>query len=216
MTKRRGFLASTVGVVVALSGCAATGGELEFSSNPAAFADDAVDEAGYEQVSQEPVVEERQVEAGGTERDVTVTNHLTQYERSVSVGDQERPLAFALTFTTPSISFAGQEYNPVSDWGPTEIVENTEDTIEDRIDGEVRDVSEAGERSATVLGTETNVTVLDVTATVDGTNVQFRVPVTKVRHEGDFVLVATMYPERLASEERSRAETLLRNVEHEE
>ncbi len=214
MMRRRAFLASTVGVAAALSGCAATQEEFEFSSAPAAFAADAVGEAGYERVGQEEVVEERQIEAGGTERDVTVTNHLTQYERSVSVRDQERTLVFGLVFTTPSISFVGQEFNPVSNWDAAEIVEKTSAMIEDQVDGEIRDVSEVDELSMTVLETETDVTVLGVTAAAEGTDIQYRVPVAKVQHEGDFVLVATMYPERLRDEERPRAETLLRNVEY--
>ena len=214
MTRRRAFLASTVGVAAALSGCAATQEEFEFSSAPAAFAAAAVDEAGYERVSQEEVVEERQIEAGGSERDVTVTNYLTQYERSVSIRDQERTLVFGLVFTTPSISFVGQEFNPVSDWDAAEIVENTAAMIEDQIDGEIRDISEVDERTMTVLETETDVTVLGVTVAAEGTDIQYRVPVAKVQHEGDFVLVATMYPEQFREEERPRAETLLRNVEY--
>lgn len=213
---RRRFIAGAFGVVAGLAGCSSLNQEeFEFTAAPGQFAADAVEETGYEKLEQQEIVEERTVDVGDQERDVTVTNYATPYKREVDLGGQSRTLGAALVFTSPSISFVGQEFNPVANWSLSKIVENARDQIESELEGSgFSDVSKSEERSATVLGEETTVGVFEAVTDVEGTEVTLRMPVTRVKHEGDFVVVAAAYPKQLADEERPRAERLFGNVEH--
>ncbi|MEZ3143426.1 DUF6517 family protein [Halobaculum sp. MBLA0143] len=217
MLARRTVL--TVGVVamLLLTGCAATQEEFSFESAPATVADDAVSEAGYESTGgPETLTVNRTVDAGGQQRDVTVTNYVTAYTRSVQIGGQQRTLAGAAVFTTPSISLVGQEFNPIADQSNRQLVQRARNRVQGRIDGNrIRDVSFVENRSATVLGRETTVGVFSGTTTVQGVEVVLRIHVTRVKHDGDFVLVAGAYPQTLAADERPRLETVFGAVEHE-
>ena len=218
MLARRTML--TVGVVamLLLAGCAATQEEFSFESTPATVSDDALSEAGYESTGgPEALTVNRTVNAGGQERDVTVSNYVTAYTRNVQVAGQERTLAGAAVFTTPSISFVGQEFNPIADQSNQQLVQQARNRVQGQIDGgQIRDVSFVENRSATILGEETTVGVFSGTTTVQGVEVELRIHVTRVKHDGDFVLVAGAYPEALAGDERPRLETVFGAVEHEE
>ncbi len=214
MVRRRRVLA-TVGVLAGLSGCEATQEEFEFESEPGAFSEDATDDAGYEELEQERIVEERVVEVGGEDRDVTVINYAQPYRREVSVGGDERTLAAAAVFTTPSISFVGQQYNPIADESPRELLDRARGRIEDQIDGgEIRDISKESERSASILDTDTTISVFEAVTELDGAELTLRIHLTKLKHEGDFILLAGGFPKQLSDDERPRLETLLNNVEH--
>lgn len=214
MMGRRKLLA-TMGIAVGLAGCSADQDEFMFSSEPGSFASSAVDEAGYEELDQREIEENREVEVGGSTRDVTVTNYAQPYRRDVSVGGEERTLAAAAVFTTPSISFVGQQYNPIADESPRELIDRARGRIEEQIDsGELRDISKESERSLTTLDTDTTVAVFEAVTELDGGPITLRIHITKLKHEGDFVLLAGGFPKQLSSEERPRLERLFTNVEH--
>ena len=217
MVGRRAVLTS-IGVAITggLAGCAATQDEFEFASEPGAVADSAVEEASYEELEREEIVETRTVEAGGSTRDVTVTNYAQPYKRQVEIAGQSRTLAAVAVFTTPSISFLGQQYNPIADESNEDLVERARSRISDEIDGgKVEDVTKEEDRSMTILDEETTVGVFSATTTVQGAEIDLRIHVTKVKHEGDFVLVAGGYPQQLTADEEPRLETMFNNVEHE-
>ena len=217
MVGRRTLIAVGLAVALALSGCAATQEEFSFSASPGSFTDSAVDEAGYETQGTEELVVNRTVTAGGQERRVTVTNYASTYTRSVELAGQNRTLAGAAVFTTPSISIVGNEFNPIADQSNRELVQRATNRVQGQLDGaQIRDVEFVENRTMTVLDTETTVGVFSATTEVQGSEIQLRILVTKVKHEGDFVLVAAAYPQALAGDERPRAETLFDNVEHED
>ncbi|ERH11300.1 MAG: hypothetical protein J07HB67_00307 [halophilic archaeon J07HB67] len=212
-------LAVTLGVVLLLlsSGCAATQEEFRFESSPATVSETALSEAGYETAREaESLTVNRTVDAGGQERDVTVVNYASAYTRQVTVAGQNRTLAGAAVFTTPSISVVGQQFNPVADQSNEQLVNRAQNRVEGQIDGGgIDDLRLVENRTATVLDTETTVGVFSGTTTVQGVEVELRILVTKVRHEGDFLIVAGAYPEALAGEERPRLETVFDSVDHE-
>jgi hypothetical protein len=205
-------------LMLVVSGCAATQEEFRFESTAGTVSDDALSEAGYESTEEaESLTVNRTVNAGGSERDVTVVNYASAYAREVEVAGQSRTLAGAAVFTTPSISFVGQEFNPVADQSNKQLVDRAQSRVEGQIDGGgVEDVEFVENRTATILGTETTVGVFSGTTTVGETEVELRILVTKVKHEDDFVIVAGAYPQALAGDERPRLETVFDNVEHEE
>lgn len=213
--QRRTLITGALGLAAGLAGCAATQEEFEFEAQPASFADAAVSEAGYERVQQQDVVIDRSVEAGGTERDVTVTNYATTYNREVAVGGQSRPLASAVVFSTPSISIVGQEFNPAASENLLDLVARASDQLDDRFEaGSIRDITKVEEQDVTVLETETTMGVFDAVAEIDGSEITLRLLVARVQRDGDIIVVGTAYPQQLAAEERPRAETLFGNVEH--
>lgn len=218
MVTRRVAIAVGLALMILSSGCAATQEEFRFESSPATVSDEALSEAGYETAREaEALTVNRTVNAGGEERDVTVVNYASAYARQVSVAGQSRTLAGAAVFTTPSISVVGQQFNPVADQSNEELVEQAQSRVEGQIDGGgIEDVELVENRTATILGEETTVGVFAGTTTVQGAEVELRILVTKVRHDGDFVIVAGAYPQALASDERPRLETVFDNVEHEE
>lgn len=213
--QRRTLITGALGLAAGLAGCAATQEEFEFEAEPASFGDAAVSEAGYERVQQQDVVIDRSFEAGGTERDVTVTNYATTYSREVAVGGQSRPLASAVVFSTPSISIVGQEFNPAASENLLDLVARASDQLDDRFEaGSIRDITKVEEQDVTVLETETTMGVFDAVAEIDGSEITLRLLVARVQRDGDIVVVGTAYPQQLAAEERPRAETLFGSVEH--
>lgn len=202
-------------VTVSVAGCAASQEEFEFSASPGTFGESTVSEAGYEKQQTEEIVVERTVDAGGQERDVTVTNYASAYLRRVSVAGSERTLAGAAVFTTPSISFVGQEFNPIADQSNEELVERAADRVESELDGgEIREIERVEELTTTVLGTETTVGVFSAVTEVEGGEIELLIHVTRVKNDGDFVLVAGAYPRALESDERPRLESLFGDVTH--
>jgi hypothetical protein len=217
MLSRTGLLAVGLLTLVALSGCAATQDNLRFASEPGSFGSDALSETEYEEEASREIVRNRTVEAGGTTRNVTVVNQLTVYTRSATVEPLgERQLAAAAVFTTPSITIVGSEFNPIADATPKRLVSTATNVANEQLPGDrIRDVQKVETRQRQVLDTETNVTVFSATTTVDGVSVDVFVHVAKVKHEGDYVVVAAAYPQRIDDTERDKVSTLLDSVVHE-
>ena len=211
--RRRSVAAGVVGLTIGLAGCAAT--QTEFEAAPGRFSTSAVDAAGYRLVNETEAVTRRTVDLGGSQREITVRNQVTEYERDVVVAGSERPLAGATILTTPSISVAGREFNPVGDASLDSLAGRAAGRIGDQLAGDgVRDLSAVDESQTTVLGTETTLGVFEGTTQVGSATTTLRLLVCRVQHAGDFVLVGTTYPGELSEAERPRADTLLAGVEH--
>ena len=213
--RRRELCAGAAGLVAGLAGCAATQQEFEFESTPATFADGAVAEADYESEGTEEVVVERTVAAGGSERDVTVTNHSAEYTRKVTLEAEPRSLVVAVAFSTPSMAIVGQEFNPIADESRRELAGRMRNRIAEQLDGEgPDDLTAVTERETTVLGTSTTVGVFEGTIVLEAGERQLRLLVTRVEDDQDYVVLGAAYPAELADEERPRVETLFGAVEH--
>lgn len=204
---RRGFVGVAVGGVAALAGC---GQVASFSSEPARIPTDPREDAGYEETNTETIEESREV--GGQE--VTVSNHLAQYEKELEFGPlgSVRLGVFA-ALTTPSVSLAGEEYNPIGDMGDEELARE----IQGRYDGLNR-VERVGAVEATVFGQRRDVSQFEATAPVQGERVELELLLTRVRHDytggEDFVVAFAGYPALLADGEREDARTMFGGLEH--
>ena len=213
--KRRELCVGIAGLAVGLGGCAATQEEFEFESTPATFADEAVAEAGYESQGTEEIVVERTVTAGGSERDVTVTNYSAEYTREVTLAGTPRSLVAAVAFSSPSMTIVGREFNPIADESRRELAGRMRDRIAERLDGEgPDDLAAVTERETTVLGTSTIVGVFEGTVVLEAGERQLRLLVTRVEDGGDYIVPGAAYPTELADEERPRVEALFGAVEH--
>ncbi|MCU4740478.1 DUF6517 family protein [Halobacteria archaeon AArc-m2/3/4] len=206
---RRRFLGglATVGLV-ASAGCVdrILGNFTSYTATPAAVSDAAIEETGYEHQETEEEVEEEDV-AGET---VEITNYISRYSRTVDiplVGETEAGV-FA-TITTPQVSVAGENYNPVGEMNNREIIALVQEQYDELSIGDSVD-----NRSVDTLGTTTNVETFEGEATVRDTNVDVFVDVSRFEHGDDHVIVGGVYPEQL-SDEAERMTRLIEGLEHE-
>jgi hypothetical protein len=211
--RRRILAAVAVAGLMTLAGCGFLLGNeaLEFSASQATVSDSALEETGYEETNVTEQVVEREFEAAGQTREVSVTNHLAQYEHQVgleALGEQ-RAAAF-VAFSSPQIELpTGDTLNPIGDMSEKEILTNFNTNYEGISVGE-----QTGSRNVTTLDGEREIKQFDGTATLAGQEVDVVIHAGKFKHGSDYIGVVAIYPERVDSEE-DRVVTLLNGLEHE-
>lgn len=211
MLERRAFATVAVAVMLLTAGCGFITGQeaLEFDASPATVTDQAQSDTGYEEENVSEQVVTREFTVADQTREVQVTNHLAQYEREVDLGPigSQRAAVF-VTFTSPEVEVLGQTFNPIEDMSERELLA--------QFDSEYQNVQvgqRVDNRSATVLGQSTSVEKFEGTADLAGNEVDVYIHVTKFRHEGDFVVALSIYPQRLDGEEEN-VRRLLDGLEH--
>lgn len=209
---RKPIVAVAFAALVATTGCLGVlgGDELSFSASQATVADSALEETDYEEASVEESEVTREFSAAGQSRNVTVTNWVAMYERTVSIaGIGEQRAAVFGVFASPEVSVLGQSFNPIAEYSDRRLAELAQQqydglTIDERV----------GTREQTVLGKSTEVSKFEGTAKLSGgQSVDVYVHVTKVKHDGDFVVAVAIYPQQLDGEQE-HVDTLLQNLEH--
>jgi len=181
-----------------------------FEATPATVEEGTVEEAGYEGGETQTITEDRTFTVEDQSRTVEVVSHLVQYHKNVSAGPVgEQRVAALAVLSTPEVNVLGETFNPVGDMSDEELVEQFTSrydsvTVGDRV----------GETEVSTLGTETGVSKFEGTARVaDGTEVPVYVHVTKVNHDGDYVVVLAVYPQALSGESETVLE-MIRALEH--
>ena len=212
ISNRRVVAAVAVALLLSTSGCIGflTGSEaLTFTAEPAAVADSAVEEAGYESNGTRELTVNRTFEVAGQERRVVATNQVTSYDKSLDLGPLgETRLGVFTVVSTPAVEIAGQTLNPIGQFSNARLVE----FVQQRYSG-LSDIRQVSERNITVQGTETTVTKFAGTATVEGREIDVFVHVTKYRDGEDFVLAIGVYPQQLDGEEENVL-SMMRAIEH--
>jgi hypothetical protein len=213
MSRRTYALGLALVVLAVTSGCLNV--QDRYEAAPVTVGDDALAEAGYNAAGAE-TISRTESDIRGTSKNVTVVSYARSYSRNVTgPAGEARPLAALVTVSTPSITVANQEFNPVADQSPRQLLDRFRGRVDERFSGgRVRDVSRAGNRTATILGAERRVAQFSATTTVEGVEVPLVVEATGFEHDGDYVILFAAYPEQLADEERPRVGTLLGGLEH--
>ena len=208
---RKLTLLLTVALVATTAGCGfITGSEsLAFEARPASVDEATLSETGYERTLQENQTVSRNFTVAGQTRQVEVTNHLSQYDRSVNLGPlgELRASVFA-TFTSPEVEIATRSFNPISEMSNRELLSRFSSEYEGLSVGE-----QVENRTHTVLGTETGVEKYEGTADLGGQQVDVYIHVTTVQHEGDYVVALGIYPQQLSGEE-DNVFVMLDGLEH--
>lgn len=206
---KRAVVAIALAGLLVTSGCIGflTGEEdLSFEADPVSVSADAKSETTYERVDRGSNTVERSF-AG---RNVSVTNTFVELGRSSNLpafGDQQ--VARFTVFASPQVEFAGQVFNPLDQLNNTELVMRLQRQYDS-----LSDLQQESERSDTVLGTDTTVSKFRGQATTQGgTETEVFVHITKVKHEGDFVVAVAVYPTELEGEE-SKVNRLLEGIQH--
>ena len=211
MVSRRSVLAASVPTLLAATaGCSAVfGAGAEFSSATATVSADARSATGYEEAAIEDVVVERTFSAAGQERTVSVTNRAARYERRVDLPalPAQRAAVF-VAFTSPKIELFDRTFNPIGEMSNRELLE----LIQERYTG-VSVGGRVGSHEATMLGQSTTIEKFQGSATLAGASVDTLIHVTRVEHEGDYVLAMAIYP-RLISDEDGTVARLVEGIEH--
>lgn len=212
MADRRPLAAVVLVLALATAGCGFLLGQesLAFAAEPTTVEEATLEETGYEEADVSAQTQNRTFEVAGQNRTVQVTNQVAQYDKAVDLGPfgSQRAAVFTV-LTTPEVTVAGQGFNPVADMDSRDLVRRVANR-DSRI--------EAGQlvesRDATVLGQETTVDTFDGTLTVAGQGIDIYIHITKVKHEGDYVVATALYPQRVDDSERENADALLLGLQH--
>lgn len=212
MTDRRQFLA---GAGAALTGATAGCGFIlgnepaEFTANPSAVSEQALQETGYEFVENAETEIEREFEAGGESRTVIARNVQAKHEKQVGVeGLGEEPAAAFTSLTTPQAEILGETFNPVEDMSAAELA----DRGLDRYEG-FENVDKESESEVTIDGETTTQTKFTADAVFDGNPLEIFLHVSEaVKLGDDFVVTFATYPQ-VTPEEGENALQLMEAVE---
>lgn len=209
---RRAMLGGVAAALTATAGCVGvlTGDEpLEFTAEPATVSASALDSTGYELDAEEsPTIDEEFTVAGQT-REVTVTNRLTSYVKSVDFGPVGSiEAAMFAVFSTPQIEIASKTFNPIGEMSNRQLLEQMASQYDGLSIGDSVDT-----RDVSMLGQTVTVERYEATTTYQDQEVPIYLLLTRVQHDEDFVVTVGGYPRRVSGEE-SNVYTLIENVEH--
>ena len=198
-------------VLVATAGCVdlVMGNTPTFESAEANVSDGALEESGYEFAGSDTQNLTRNVSAAGQERTVRVSNHVTEYNRSLSLGPfGERELGRFVVFTTPEIEMAGQTMNPAADWSERRVLTEVAQQY-----ASLTDISHVDNRSLAILGEARTVEQFAGTTTVGNDEIDVFIHVTRFTHDGDVVVGIGVHPQQLP-DEQDRQDDMFSGIQH--
>lgn len=210
MTRRLAVL--VLCVLLTTTGCLGflTGDDaLYFEASEASVDDAALDETDYQEYRADSENVTREFGVADQTREVTVTNRIRGYNRTLSLGPLgEQDLGRFVVVSSPAVEIAGETFNPIGDWSNRRLVSELADSYEGLDDTEFE-----GNRTVTALGEPRTVSAFTGTSTVMGQEVDVRVHVTKFRHGDDFVVALAVHPEEI--DEQDRVDALIEGLSHE-
>jgi hypothetical protein len=208
--KRRALLAGTAGIAaVGVSGCLGVVGLDEHEASPAGVDPAVREETGYEQVDVEEIVVERSFEIAGITEEITVRNYLTEHEKGIDLGPIGTVQAGAfMVLTSPQISIAGRELNPIADMSSEELV----GMIEADYDA-ISDVEHVSDEETTVLERETIESLFEGEASFNGATVDINVHITEsVETTNDHLVTIGVYPKPVQRIEADNIDALQNGI----
>ncbi|MDZ7702607.1 MAG: DUF6517 family protein [Halobacteriales archaeon] len=201
------FLIATAGCVGVLTGSE----PLTLESSPVSVSSAAQSDTGYEESRVTTQELEREVSAAGQTREVIATNHIAEYARTIDAGPMgSGEFARFVVVSTPAVEVLGKTFNPVGEMSNRELAELAQDQYQG-----LSNIAEEGERSVTLLGSQTTVTRFSADAMVQGTGqtVELTLHVTRLRHGDDFIVIIAAHPTLLTGE-TGKIDRLLEGVQH--
>lgn len=208
---RRVVAAIAVALIMSTAGCGFVMGNqpLNVSSSKVNVSQSAQSSAGYEETNVTALNWNRSFSIANQTRTVHVKNWLAQYERQVTlpgVGSQ-RAAVFA-AFSTPAVKILDRTFNPIGDMSHKEIVEKFASQYEGvQVDEKV------DTRQVEALGAKRNVSRFSGQAQLAGSTVDVYINVARFEHDGDYIAVIAVYPQRLQGE-RDNVDTLIEGLQH--
>jgi len=208
---RRTAAGVSLAVLLVLGGCTGfLSGPVTFSASQATVSDDALEETGYQHNSTEPMNASRTFSAAGQSKEVEVTSWISEYHQRVGLpGVGEQKVAVFATFSSPQVEVLGQSFNPLAKYDDRQLAQQFTSQLDS-----VSDVRKVDSQNRTMLGKTTKVSKFEASVTT-ATGIEFDayLHVTKVKHEGDFVVAVGVYPQKLPGQDQ-KVYRLLRGVQH--
>lgn len=187
-----GWRAALVAALLVVAGCGA-GGVTTFEADPAAVSESVVADTDYEFNGTTEQTINRTVEVAGSEQTATVINKISTYEKAIEFpGVGSRRVAAVVILSSPSVGIGGNEFNPIADFTASDLA----NTVGERREG-LTVGDKQGSSEVQALGTRTTVSRFAGTQSVGPTSVDVVIHVTKIKHEGDFVVTFAVYPTRI-------------------
>lgn len=211
---RRAVLAGAAVGMASMAGCMdlISGETVEFTASEAAVSDAGLDETEYAHLETEELTIDEQVEAGGIERQLVVTNWINTYEKDLTVqGDVQQAATFAVV-STPSAELLGRSLNPIAQLSHEELLDEFQNELGDDYDG-VDDIELVEEREEIVLEQEELVSTFETTTEFEGEEVEIYIHVATVTNDEDLIIAVGAHPAALG-QERTNSYTLMREIEH--
>lgn len=208
--RRRDVIAGVGGFTLTVTaGCLSATGLDEHEASPAGVDPAVREETGYEQTGIEEQVIQEPIEVAGRSEEITVRNYLTNHEKSMELGPLGSVKAgMFTTLTSPQISIAGRGFNPIGDMSASELIE----LIESNFDG-IGNVEHVSDGEVTILGQETDQSIFEAEAKIEGTTVDVYIHLSEsVQTADDHLVTIGVYPKQVESVERDNIETLMANV----
>ncbi|NHN47706.1 hypothetical protein G9464_08860 [Halostella sp. JP-L12] len=213
--RRNAHVAAVIGValLLATSGCIGfvLGDEpLEFEASNATVSESGLDETGYTHEESQSLRENRTIER--VDRDVAVEGHANVYAKTDEFLDREQQIAMFATTSIPEVEVLGRSFNPLSEMSNEELLDRFQSEMPEEYRGTDFTVDESKTVNG-VLGESANVTRFTGTTEFEGQEVEVAVYITKVKHDGDWVVMMGAHPTQRPEEEYN-IETLMQSVEH--
>jgi hypothetical protein len=213
MTQRRGAIALVLVGLLATSGCLGfiTGSNaLAFEADDVTVTQQARSDAGYSEARHEAFTNTQEFTVAGQTREVKVTNHIAEYERTVSLPVLgEQPLARFSVISSPGVEIAGQTLNPLGKFSDRELAMQFQEKYDT-----VSDVRFVDNRTVEVQGGQETVSKFTATATLEsGQEADVYLHIAKYKDGDDFIVAVAVYPQNLDGEQ-SNVDTLLSGIEH--
>lgn len=216
MNRRLFIGALAAGGVGTGAGCLGSLGDdvTTFSAAPARVSEEAAAEVGYEYQGTRKRIDGERV--GG--EDIEATSYVSMYDRSIELpaerfGDDPIRAGVFGVLTSPQVTVAGEDFNPISELSNRELAER----IQEHYDGLEIDRAVGG-RAVESLGERFSIQSYEGSATLQHEYVVgVSVDIIDAEHEGQHIVVGAIYPaDRLLTgvPEQARIDTLIRELEH--
>lgn len=201
MVTRRKYLAALSGGVAtaSIAGCGLLGNTIEGEASPGAVPESVRAEAGFGDEQMNDGVYEETREIGGEDRDLRLTNWITEYRKAAA--QEDAGAAGFIIFASPTVSVADRSFNPFDQFSEERLIQAV---LSRSNQGDAEDLEEAGSQSFSVLEESVEFTEYESTQSVAGQEVDIRLHIGNFTHEGDLLAMLGTYPEVLSDFENVR------------
>ncbi len=209
MYRREVVTGASVLGVASLAGCLGVLDMDEHNARPAGVDRSVLDETGYDQTAVEELGIEEEFDMMLYTESVSVRNYLTEHEKAVDLGPVgDLRAAVFIVITTPQVSIAGREFNPVEELSTEDLVELVSENY-----GEIDIHSEGDEWELDVLDQTTTVGQFEADAEFEGEDLDVLVHVAEaVETDDDHVISVGVYPEETRGQETDNVDSLMQAI----
>jgi hypothetical protein len=200
MPTRRKYLAAVAGgVSVAVAGCSLLGDTIEAEASPGQVPENVRGQAGFANERMTDSVFEGTREIGGEERDLRLTNWTTEYTKTPT--EEDLGVAGFVIFASPTVSVADRSFNPFDRFDEKRLIQAV---LSRSSQASADDLEEAGSESITVFEESVDFTEYESTQSFSGQDVDARLHIGNVTHDGDLLVLLGTYPRVFSQYENVR------------